>query len=503
MIFHSHKLEETEGFARTLSLFARSGFVVLLEGDLGSGKSTFARAFIKALTLKATDFDVPSPTFTLVQTYDDLRVPVAHVDLYRIGATGEVSELGLDELIKINLLLIEWPQLASFKLSPDTLHLRFSGSGNERIISIAPQGAWVKALARNAEIETFLESQNIPLISRRFFEGDASSRRYEKVNGEVGSLILMDMPRKPDGPPVKDGKPYSAIAHIAEGLREVVAVNDQLVSMGYSAPHILACDIEKGLALIEDLGSQVYGQLMRAGADMTTPLEAAVDLLADMASRSWPSQVSVRGQTPYVIPYYDEAAQLIEVDLLPTWFHAHVHGQAAPDLLGQVFALLWKEVLPLTIATPPVWCLRDFHSPNILWLPQRKGHQQVGLIDTQDALLGHPAYDLASLLQDARVDIPFSLADELYQRYISQRKKFGPFDEADFARTYAILGAQRCTKILGIFARLNARDGKPAYLKHMPRVSRYLARNLEHPALAKIKQWYETQMPAALKVGQT
>ncbi|MEO9167971.1 MAG: tRNA (adenosine(37)-N6)-threonylcarbamoyltransferase complex ATPase subunit type 1 TsaE [Aestuariivirga sp.] len=495
--------EVTEAWARSLSLFARSGFVVLLEGDLGAGKSTFARAFIKALALNEKDFDVPSPTFTLVQAYDDLRVPVAHVDLYRLGTAGDVAELGLEELAKTHLLLIEWPQDSCDKLSTDRLHLTLSGSGSNRDIAVEAHGAWAKALSRNAEIETFLNSQKIALASRRFFEGDASFRRYEKVQADSKTMILMDMPHRPDGPPVKNGRPYSAIAHLAEGLREVVGVNDQLLKMNYSAPRIVACDLNHGLALIEDLGSQVYGQMIRAGADMAEPLQAAVDLLADMASRSWPRQVPVRDAGIYALPTYDEEAQLIEVDLLPVWFHAHLHGRVAPEALRQSFAALWQDVLPFTKVEPPVWVLRDFHSPNLLWQPEREAVRRVGLIDTQDAVLGHPAYDLASLLQDARVDVEFALADQLYARYESQRLKRGVFDAEEFARAYAILGAQRASKILGIFARLNARDGKPQYLKHMPRVSRYLARNLEHPALSKIKHWYLHEMPEALDIGKT
>ncbi|MDP8998009.1 MAG: phosphotransferase, partial [Pseudomonadota bacterium] len=139
----------------------------------------------------------------------------------------------------------------------------------------------------------------------------------------------------------------------------------------------------------------------------------------------------------------------------------------------------------------------------LLWLPEREDERRVGLIDTQDAVLGHPAYDLASLLQDARVDVEFVFADQLYARYESQRLRHGAFDPEEFARAYSILGAQRASKILGIFARLNARDGKPQYLKHMPRVSRYLARNLEHPALSKIKLWFEREMPDALRVRKT
>ncbi|MDP8995886.1 MAG: tRNA (adenosine(37)-N6)-threonylcarbamoyltransferase complex ATPase subunit type 1 TsaE, partial [Pseudomonadota bacterium] len=397
--------EATEAWARSLSLFAKPGLVVLLKGDLGAGKSTFARAFIKALAIDEKDFDVPSPTFTLVQTYDDLRVPVAHVDLYRLGTTGDLAELGLEELAKTHLLLIEWPQDSCEKLSVDWLHLTLSGSGTNRDLAVDAHGAWAKVLQRNAEIETFLNAQNITLTSRHFFEGDASSRRYEKVQSKTVTLILMDMPQRPDGPPVKNGRPYSAIAHLAEGLREVVAVNDQLLKMNYSAPRIMACDLNHSLALIEDLGSQVYGQMIKAAVDMAEPMQAAVDLLADMASRSWPRQVRVRQAGNYALPSYDEEAQLIEVDLLPAWFHAHLHGREAPESLRQSFAALWREVLPFTKTEPLVWVLRDFHSPNLLWLPEREDERRVGLIDTQDAVLGHPAYDLASLLQDARVDV--------------------------------------------------------------------------------------------------
>ena len=503
MQFKTSKPEETEALAVTLSLFAKPGLVILLEGNLGAGKSTFARAFIKALALSGADFDVPSPTFTLVQAYDDLRVRVAHVDLYRLGETGDVAELGLAELTQTHLVIIEWPQVAASRLSQHVLRLKFSGAGTIRLIEAEAQGAWVKILQRNGEIETFLLSHSISPTTRTFFEGDASSRRYEKVRRGRDTLILMDMPRRADGPPVKKNKPYSAIAHLAEGLSEVVAINDYLVNVGYSAPRIASCDLDHGLALLEDLGSAVYGQIMRNDVDMSVPMITAVEVLADIAARSWPHTVPLRGFGDYTLPAYDEEAQLIEVDLLPVWFHAHVQGQKGSADLRDSFTSLWREVLHFTHIDNPVWVLRDFHSPNLLWLPEREGLQRVGLIDTQDAVLGHPAYDLAALLQDARVDINFAFADKLYAHYVGLRHRWGAFDEAEFARAFAILGAQRTTKILGIFARLNARDGKPVYLKHMPRVARYLARNLEHPALARIKLWYEREMPEALRVGYT
>ena len=160
---------------------------------------------------------------------------------------------------------------------------------------------------------------------------------------------------------------------------------------------------------------------------------------------------------------------------------------------------LWRDLLPLTQGGKRVWSLRDYHSPNLLWIPERIGLRRVGIIDTQDALMGHPAYDVASMLQDARVDIAFDVADELYDHYCALREESGAFDRAEFDLAYAILGAQRATKILGIFARLSKRDGKHGYLRHIPRVSRYLERDLAHPRLAKLKAWFDRHMPATVR----
>jgi aminoglycoside/choline kinase family phosphotransferase len=160
------------------------------------------------------------------------------------------------------------------------------------------------------------------------------------------------------------------------------------------------------------------------------------------------------------------------------------------------FVNLWSETLMEVVAAPPTWTLRDYHSPNLIWLPEREGLARVGLIDFQDAVLGHPAYDVASLLQDARVTVPAELELKLLGLYARERKAGDPaFDTTAFARAYAIMGAQRNTKILGIFARLDKRDGKPQYLPHLPRIEAYLARSLAHPALARLKGWYGAVLP--------
>jgi tRNA threonylcarbamoyl adenosine modification protein YjeE len=486
----------TESLARRLSLWARPQFLVLLEGDLGSGKSTFARAFIRALA-ENPDLDVPSPTFTLVQSYAETRLPVFHADLYRLKSAGEVEELGLGDMLASQCGLVEWPERLPGGLTGDVLQISFAGGGESREITMKASGGWARALARDAEIESFLT----PAPERHFLEGDASARRYEWLEGAEGSKpILMDMPTRPDGPVVKDGKPYSAIAHLAEGLPAVVAINAELVARGYSAPRISRFDLRKGLAVIENLGTRVFGKMLLAGEDMTEPMLAAASVLAHMAAQSWPAEVPADSSTRHRLSPYDDEALLIEADLLPSWFFPYAMGRDAPSSLNESFAAAWAPLLPLIKPERPVWVLRDYHSPNLIWIPERQGLQRVGLIDTQDAVLGHPAYDLMSMTQDARVDIPPDLARKTVAHYLELRAAEKDFDRANLLAAYAVLGAQRATKILGIFARLSKRDGKHGYLRHMPRVSRALAENLQHPALAGLRRWYEQNLPQALAV---
>ncbi len=493
--YHSTSPNATERLAQELSLWAKPGQCILLAGDLGAGKSTFARAFIRALALNEKDFDVPSPTFSLVQTYENLRVPVAHIDLYRLNSADEVESLGLSELVSSHILLIEWPEKMPASLSPDSLKISLSGHGENREIILQASGGWTTSLQRNALINDFVKQSSINDGARRFLEGDASSRRYEKIVGPTKTLLLMDMPARPDGPIVRDNRTYSSIAHLAEGIGPVVAINDYLGGLGYSAPEVHDADIRSGLAFIEDLGSNVFDKMIARGVDMREPLQAAVDVLADMAVRIWPNSIPLRGGPAHHVRPYDHAAMLIEVDLLPSWYWPHMKQTALQHDVNAGFKSIWQELLTKIPAENPVWNLRDFHSPNLLWLPERQGLRRIGIIDSQDCVMGHPAYDLVSMLQDARIDIDFQITDGLFEYYCSLREKSGNFDVREFTRSYAILGAQRATKILGIFARLFKRDGKPAYLKHMPRVKRHLARNLSHPDLHHLKAWYDQNLP--------
>ena len=490
---------ETRKLAEELSLFLRSGMVVLLKGNLGAGKSTFARALIRALSNSKGAFDIPSPSFSLVQMYDFTRVPVAHVDLYRTEGDLEVNELGLADLLGSHLLVIEWPNEIAENLGAARLFLEFSGTGSSRDVEITGEGACNGLLTRLFEIRNFISRIGWDEATRTFLDGDASSRRYERLQKAEANAVLMDMPSKPDGPPVKDGKPYSNIAHLAEGLRSVVAINDLLVTRGFGAPQILARDIEQGLALIEDFGDNVFGRLRACGQPMREPMDAAVEVLANIAAQDWTEQIQMRDQSRYIMNAYDIETQLIEVDLLTSWFFNHAKSNFLTENQVSEFHNLWSKILKKTHPAKLVLVLRDFHSPNLIWRPEQTGLKRVGLIDTQDAVLGHPAYDLVSLLQDARIDIPVEEEKQLYSNYSELRQKSATFDPDEFGQAYAILGAQRATKILGIFARLAKRDGKSGYLQHLPRVSRYLERNLHHPVLSELRKWIETNLPEAIE----
>ena len=160
------------------------------------------------------------------------------------------------------------------------------------------------------------------------------------------------------------------------------------------------------------------------------------------------------------------------------------------------FVAMWRALLQKPAAAPRTWVLRDFHSPNLIWLAERSGIARVGVIDFQDTVLGPASYDVVSLLQDARIDVPESLELALLSRYIKARRaQDAGFDAAGFAELYAIMSAQRNTRLLGTFARLNRRDGKPHYLRHQPRIWTYLNRSLAHPALAYLCEWYRANVP--------
>jgi len=246
--------------------------------------------------------------------------------------------------------------------------------------------------------------------------------------------------------------------------------------------------------VLEDLGNElvVDGE---PPAPIETRYAVATDVLAELHAMKLPDTLPVSPGVTYTIPRYDIGAMLIEAELLLDWYLPKLEVKLSNGQ-REAFVRLWREALQPALDAAPTWVLRDYHSPNLIWLPEREGFKRIGLLDFQDGVMGPPAYDVASLLQDARVDVPEKLELTLLSRYLRARHTADPaFDAAQFAQLYATMAAQRASKILGIFARLEKRDHKPQYLRHLPRVWGYLQRSLAHPTLTSLKAWYDATLP--------
>ncbi len=493
--------------AEVLAWKLRPGDVVALRGDLGAGKTTLARALIRAL-LEEPGAEVPSPTYSIMQSYMTPRVKLAHFDFYRLSDGRELDEIGFDDALRTCVVLVEWPERAEFLLPPDRIEIALAavpGSANLRTVTLQSAGSTGSHVRRIELILAFvLRHTDADKGQLTYLQGDASPRAYASLAGGPRPAIVMDAPRQPDGPPVRDGKTYSQIAHLAEDVRPFIAVAHALSAAGLSVPQIYAAEPEHGLLLLEDLGARVFGREVKSHTLQPVLWRAAVDALLHLRRQAPATTIEVpsagSGAAAHTLPRFDRAGLEIETELLLDWYWPAVMGNAPPRDAVESFRALWAPVFDRMLAEPAGWFLRDYHSPNLIWLPDREGYKRVGVIDFQDALAEPWAYDLVSLLQDARVDVPAALERELLDYYCGEVAKFETgFDAAAFARTYATFGAQRNTRLVGLWVRLLKRDGKPAYLAHMPRTWTYLVRNLAHPSLADLKQWFDTHIPSAAR----
>jgi N-acetylmuramate 1-kinase len=311
---------------------------------------------------------------------------------------------------------------------------------------------------RDALIRQFLAGQGFGVACRLPLAGDASVRRYERLEGGPRPAVLMDAP-----PGQIELAPFLRAGRWLRGL-------------GLSAPAVIAADPETGLALLEDLGDDLLNRVLAAGGDEPSLYVATVDLL-----------VELQGATPPDgLPLYDEAKMLTEASLLVEWYAPPLADDAKSEYLA-----LWREVLPAARVGEDAFVYVDYHADNLLWLPARKSLARIGLLDFQDARIGPPAYDLVSLLEDARRDVGQNLAGAMIEHYLTARPEL---DADAFRAAYAVLGAQRNAKILGLFTRLARRDGKPRYLDPLPRVLGYLRGDLRHPVLAPLRVWFERHL---------
>ena len=492
-----HLSEEALGhLAGKLAARLRAGDFLALKGDLGAGKSAFARFLIRAIAQRP-DEDVPSPTFALVQPYETGRFPIHHFDFYRLAGLSEASELGIGEALDAGLVIAEWPERLGGTLPADRLELSLieADHPDRRHATLEGFGNWSARLARFAAIDRFIDGTRWRDARHVYLNGDASTRGYTRLHADGASVMLMDWPKAPDGPPISQGRTYSQIAHRAEDVTPFVAVAEALREAGLSAPRIHAQDLHAGLLTLEDFGDETFTKLAVDGADLSEPYRLAVEALLVLRKRP-PRRVLPAKDISHILPDFDREALRIETELMVDWFLPAVRGEPTPQAPREEFAALWDEQFDWLLTQPAGWVLRDYHSPNLLWRSGEAGLARLGIIDFQDAMRGHLAYDLASLLQDARLDLPAGLEATLLAYYCERAAATDAgFDAKAFLRAYRLLGAQRATKILGIFTRLSRRDGKRAYLRHAPRVARYLAANLDDPHLARLKSWYERELP--------
>ena len=311
---------------------------------------------------------------------------------------------------------------------------------------------------RTQAIATFLGETEWRNAMRAPLAGDASNRRYERLHHpETGkSAVLMDA----DPAKGEDVRPFTAIAR-------------HLSALGLSAPRILAEEPAQGFLLLEDLGDDLFARVAIARPELETELyRAATDVLAHLHQAPLPD-----GLAAYDAPLMTRLAALA--------FDWYLAGAREYDEAAKTsFCALFEPVLEQVASPTDVLIQRDYHAENLLWLPDRAGVARVGLLDFQDAMRGHRAYDLVSLLQDARRDVPPEIEAQMIAHYISETDT----DPTAFDAAYAVLGVQRNLRILGVFARLSLRDAKPHYIGLIPRVWDHLIRDLEHPALGDLRK---------------
>jgi aminoglycoside/choline kinase family phosphotransferase len=326
--------------------------------------------------------------------------------------------------------------------------------------------------ARDAATRKFLAASGWGGIAPVSLAGDASFRRYYRLDDGARQVVLMDAP-----PPLEDVRPYVAVAAILRGL-------------GLSAPEIHAEDSARGFLLIEDFGDGRYTRLLAGGADEFSLYGLAIDTLIALHR-------AVAAQGLPALPPYEEARLLDEAALLVEWYAPGVLGVALPPGAREDYLARWRDILPQAMLPERTLVLRDYHVDNLMLLPGRPGIAGCGVLDFQDALCGPASYDLISLLEDARRDVPAALRAAMTERYLAQ---FPGLDRALFMRSGAILAVQRNCKILGIFTRLWRRDGKPAYLPHIARIWRLIEEDLRRePRLRPIADWLDRHLPQGVR----
>ena len=474
----------TGRLAQDVAMRLAAGDVVALSGGLGAGKTTLARALIRTLA-GDPDLEVPSPTFTLAQTYVVPGFAVTHIDLYRIGDPAELDELGLIDAVEAGMALVEWPENAGDRLPAARLTIELAMAGAGRRARLSGDPAILARVLRARAAGDFIAAAGFGGAPRRRLAGDASSRAYERV-ASAPAAILMDWPA--DGQ-LDPGDPRRRFR--ARDVSAFLAVDEALAAAGLSVPRIFAADRSAGFLLMEDFGDETI-----AAGDSPVPerYAVAVEALASLHAAPRPPALPIPGGGTHALPRFSGDALLAELTLFADWYAPSVRGRPLASVDWQEFLAIWQTLDSHLAHSEQSWTLFDVQSSNLFWLPGRAGIARVGFIDFQDMFLGPAAYDVASLAFDARVDVSVPLRADLVARYIAARQTRDPaFAVNSFRTAFAICGAVRTMKNMGAFARFAA-AGKSQYVRHLTRLSGYLAQALAHPVLSPAALWYERHL---------
>ncbi len=498
-------------FAVWLSDLLEAGDIVFLNGDLGAGKTSFARGVIRALV--GDQISVPSPTFTLVQDYQGQDFPIYHADLYRLEDSHEADELDLfahpDRLV-----LLEWgarlldddTQTAlSAEALRQSIHIDFAHHETGRLISLSGADKFMQKLAagdgfaqfiaREQAAQAFLEKSGYGAAQREAVAGDASGRRYERLlMPDEARFIFMDWPQSP----LPDAaSSYAQQVHLGTKTDSFVCISAYLRSLGLTAPRLFAADLAQGFLVLEDFGSLSLTELIdRKAPNLPIVYGEAIETLVQLHQTTPPNELKYDGAS-HDLARLDRDILKTELGVFLDWYAPYQNISLSETALAEwdaIWDIIFDKLFSASVGQekdlPQVLVLRDFHSPNIMWCDAAQSLNRIGLIDVQDALIGAPAYDVVSLLQDARRDVSEQQAAHYLAHYLARTG----FDEPRFMQTYYILGAQRNLRIAGVFARLAMRDGRAEYLAHLPRVFGYLSQCFKHADLRELDKWLQNHL---------
>ena len=470
-------IRELKDLARSISKILVKGDVVALIGEIGSGKTTFSKRLINELTSIQVN-EISSPTFNLYSIYNKNGVQVNHYDFYRVEDSEDLSEIDLAESYESGITIIEWADKYINVLKNDYIEVHIREKRYHREYQVIGRGNFIQRIKNANSLEYFLEQTNLKINWQENIQGDASKRKYNRLYTEDTTLILMDSSQeKKTANPTKLSTSINDYIHICKYLEKI----------NIRVPKLFYTDTENEYLIEEDFGDLQYSRIV-SERNFIELYQPAINTLLHITEIDHPHDLEV-GDMTYKIPEYDDMTYLNEIEIFIKFYWPYKKGVICSQSTQNEFMDIFSELLG-KLTSDKSLVLRDFHSPNLMFLDTEKNHRKCGVIDFQDALIGHPIYDLVSLSQDARVTIT-----EEQENFLIEQYKDGVnynnynFDKSTIMDQYCILGVQRSLKILGIFARLSIIDNRNDYIIHMPRVIHYIRRNIKNSNLSDLSNW--------------